>query len=90
MSNYRDNPRIENRWTWANVLQLAVMVVIAVAWYADTRATTTAVPALTIQVNSNSNKITALETKEGDTHERLMEIITRLDALNSKVDGLRR
>ena len=90
MSNYRDNPRIENRWTWANVLQLAVMLVIAVAWYADTRATTTAVPALTIQVNANTNRVTALEAKDVDTHDRLNEILARINDLNSKVDALHR
>ena len=78
--------RIENRWTWQGLLQLIGLAFGIGIAYNLFDGTAKAVPALQLQANSNSSRITRLETQAEYADKRQDEILAQLRAINDKLD----
>jgi hypothetical protein len=90
-------PRIENRWTWGNVISAvpAVLALLAVMYMMFSNAS--AVPTLRAQVSINTTSILhlgdavqALQNARRDdaqtAKDTRAEILTRLDRIETKLD----
>jgi prefoldin subunit 5 len=78
--------RIENRWTWQGLLQLVGLVFAIGVGYAFLHSSAEAVPELQAKVETNSTRITRLETQAEYADKRQQEILDQLRAINDKLD----
>lgn len=85
--------RIENRWTWQGLLQLAGLVFAVGGLYASFQNTREQVPVISAKVekveervSDNATRISTLETRATYTDQRYSEILDELRAINDKLD----
>lgn len=85
--------RIENRWTWQGLLQLAGLVFAVGGLYAAFQDTRDQVPKIAAKlelvsekVSDNASRIGNLETRQQYTDVRYTEILQELREINRKLD----